>query len=331
MKRILWIAAPILILLIIAWINLPTFLIPKIEQAVAKNCKDCSIKIGSIRLLPAHNLTAHFNDIIFEYNPNDKVRAVIESIHINVPWWSVLSDDRLINFLEFINPEVSYSDGDQKSVSKLVKPNLPYFKIDKTVIQNGRFKYSRHTQGTHSYFNIHNINARLSAVGNTPDLLKQPTQLLADGQVEKSGETHLSVTTFLWEDRTHIDCELKVLNQDLSDLNYFLKENAGVTLSGMMLQGQSFMEMRGDSLITKLAATYDHFDIQFDPMYDRNDFTTFFMNLGAEIMVRRKNTAKSDPKKESVQLVREPNEPIVGFMLRGLKKAAIELSLAQPF
>lgn len=332
MKRLFFFALPLLLLISVAivWANLPGYLIPKIETLVHEQCEDCTLKIESMTLTPTHKISIRLNDIKFKYHPNDAIEAFIESIYITLPWSILYSSEYFIDGIAFVKPNVIYTDGDRKTVSTIKKPNLPIFKINNTEIIDGKFRYNRHTAGTKASFNIQGIKGELSIVGNTPELKKQATQLRASGQVENSGESHLAITTFLWEDNVYIDTELKVKEQNLDDLSIFLKDNAGVSLSGTLLRGETLLQVRDKNLRTFLLATYNHFDIQFDPMYDRNEITAFFMNFYSTILVNRKNTAKNDPKREFVDITREPKESLVSFMLRGLKEAAILLVKAQP-
>lgn len=317
-------------LMFIGWLNLPIMLIPKMEKFVSEECDKCKIKIESMSLTPTHKLAIRFNGINFEYNPNDQVHATFESIYITIPWSTLFSKEYIVDGLAFVKPDVVYTDGDNKTVSTISEPKLPIFVIENTQIINGKFRYNRHTQGTKSSFHIQNINGEISTIGNTELLKEKATQLKATGQVENSGESNLTLTTFLWANNTYIDTEFKVKDQNLHDLSIFLKDNAGVTLSGTLLKGETLMQIRDKNLRTFLLATYDHFDIQFDPTYDRNEITTFFMNFSASILVNKKNTSAGDPTREFVDITREPKEPIVGFMLRGLKEAAIQLVRAQP-
>lgn len=333
MKYIKWIILPLSLLILIlfaTYLLLPTILLPKIEAYVNEGCKHCNLKIATMTILPAAVVQIELNDVRFKYTPNDHVYATIDKIRLSIPFTTFYKTPYIIDDIEFINPNVLYTDGDKKTTSTIEKTKLPLFILHRSSIKNGKFEYVRNTKGTSASFNIYIIDATLSKLGNTPELIKEATQLVANGRVENSGETHLNVTTFLWNENAFVTTVLKVKDQNLEDLNFFLKANAGVNLHGKMLQGTATLEVREQNLITNLMATYQGFKIDFDPMYDRNEFTTFFMNLGSSIITKSQNKAKGDPKDEYVQLTREPNEPIVGFMLRGLKEAAIKLSIAQP-
>ena len=328
MRILKWSLSGLLILIFAVCLILPDLFLPKIEAYVTTKCQRCTIDIADVDILPGTDLVIYLNNVKFSYTPNDKIEGQIHKIRIAIKWLPLLKDSYQIRNLAIGYTEVMYTDNDNNTVSTGAPPILPLIHIEKTEITNGIFQYLRSTKGTSALFVVRDIRAQLSPFSTSPNSKNEEVRLDAEGRVGYSGHTKLNVKTFLWREAAHIDAALSVKDQSLGDLTEFLKENAGVSLSGKMLNGDANLQLRGLDLKTYLKASYQDFDIKIDPMYDRNQFTAFFMNLGAAIAMKKKSKGNTD---EFVELKREPNEPIVGFMLRGLKEAAIRLSMAQPF
>ncbi len=234
---------------------------------------------------------------------------------------TLLGGDLHFNEIVVETPEIFFYDGDQRTVENKTAGKSVAPKIDALEIEDGQFTYIRDTKGTHAVLTVHKIAA---AMRLRPGELSAHAQM----QVGHSGVSKLQVHARFGGRPLEIATKLQVEEQNLADLSRFFEPNAGVKLAGILLSGYALSDSIGDKLHATLWAQYRDFAIHVNKMYDRNELQTFFTNLGIAVAARSSNVENARPPKgESVDIKREQPESVVAFILRGLKEAALKVSL----
>ena len=252
----------------------------------------------------------------------------IKALAVDLEVLPLLRGEVRIHSLKIENPRVIFRDNDAKPAREKksgTKKGELNFDVHSVQISEGEFSYIRMTDGTVASLHIHDISGSLEPLGKT---YGNEVRLSARGRIEKSGEVKLKVATPLFTS-LKVDVELEVSDQNLADLNPFFKENAGVELTGQMLEGKGKAKVEGDTVEASVFARYKGFDLKLHKNGDRSGAAAFFTNLGISIATHEKNLEKErKDQKRGVTLQRESNEPVVGFILRALKEAALRVSMA---
>ena len=325
----------------------------RLESSVRENCATCTLDIGDLQVSLLNPGDFLLHEVRFSSGTRGAfetaVRASSIAVHLSLkPLW-----DRHVNVTQIVSSglEVTLLDGDKKpppaektttrgasgkvdesepSGQTEDSARAPYtFTIQNSIVHHGTLSYTRNHMGTSAHLRVQKIEIELGALGNGKDLKDEPVKGHGEAQVEKSGLVELHVSTYLFRKPLYVDVELFTNDQDLADLTPFFKENAGVNLEGILMKGHGKVKVRGPHLTATLLAEYRGLNIKLDKMYDRNEITAFFMNLGTAVAMGEKNVGKpkSDRQRE-VELEREEKESIVSFILRGLKEAALKVAKA---
>lgn len=193
-------------------------------------------------------------------------------------------------------------------------------------IVGGEFTYIRMAQGTVATLHFHDISGSVEPLGKT---YGNEVRVTARGRIEKSGEVKLKVATPLFTS-LKVDVDVEVTDQNLADLTPFFKENAGVELHGLMLEGKGKAVVEGDTVTASVFARYKDFELKLHGNHARSDAAAFFSNLGIAIATHEKNLDQAlRDQKRGVTLKRNSAEPVVAFILRALKEAALRVSMAK--
>lgn len=322
--------ALVLILAVKIW--LPGRLIEGLQSAVRENCDSCELKItrAKVSVLPPGlglfdvRLTAGSPESSRVVTEVGEVRATLRlrSLFSHVLWIEMLR-------LEDVKVKFTDSDGPSKKQADKESSGSDWsMVISKTQIQDGEFIYVRNTHGTSAQLNVHFTRASLSEMGTSPAFKDLPIRAQALARIEKTGEIDLQVQTAPMQEPLRVTVDMGVKDQDLADLTPFFKENAGVILKGFMRQGHGHVDLEGRKLTATVWAKYEDLDVTLVKMYDRSEVAAFFINLGQAVAMETKN--KDRPKSDQVRDVtiqREDKESIVSFILRGMKEAALKVSM----
>lgn len=310
------------------------FLRQKLQTEVRESCATCALEIGNLHLRLLDPGEVHLTDVHLTTGTKGafEVDARIESIVLKINPRELFNHQLEFERVIIEKPTVRLTDGDVHPA-----PDKPddspaaewTFALNTTEVHFGTLDYTRNHVGTHAHIHVHDVQIKLGQLGNRPPLSEQTVEGTGQAQVEKSGEVWLKVSTTPFKKPLFIDLTLDVKKQNLADLTPFFKANAGVNLEGILRTGHAQVSVRGSSLKATLAADYQDLKITLEKMYDRNELTAFFMNLGTAVTMSKKNVDKpKEDKLRDVELSREGSESIVGFILRGLKEAALKVAQA---
>lgn len=334
--RVLKWTAPVLAALLliagtIAMKQIPNYISGMVNGYFAKKMPNAKFEMGDVSMAVLRPGAFSFNDIKFVSSKKGipELEVEIGKLTVDLDVLPLLKGEVRIGSILIDKPRVVFRDGDAKpgaDKDSSAKNKSLNFDCRGLVISSGEFQYIRMTHGTVATLNVYEIDAEGGPLGQT---LGNQVEVKARGRIEKSGAVELLVKMPLFESPLKVDVEIGVKDQNLADLTPFFKENAGVELHGKMLEGRGTAKVEGRSLRAEVLAKYKDFDLKLHKTYDRSEAAAFFMNLGTAIATAEKNTGKpAKDQQRGVNTQREAGEPIVGFILRGLKEAALRVSMA---
>lgn len=337
MKKLLILISALLVVLFVMLAVLPQVFInykkKKIENDFQEACSSCELKIGEISysLFRASEIEISNFFLISEKAHALESRLQIESIKIHFDPMALFSKMIQVSQISVRGMQVELIDTDKAPKNSQIEgsENDFHFYISHVKVLSARFKYTRKHHGTVASIHINNIRGE---IGEFTDLKKPNTQLASahfNLQIENRGRVQLDVDTRDFLKIKNVMASLTVTNQDLSDLNIFLKPNAGVMLKGNLQKGIGFVNMNGKHETAKVNASYENLEVKVEPFVQRSELESYFTNIGASLAMKPENlTSSPQSQSRDVDTDRQEGESIVGFMLRGLKEAAIKVAMA---
>lgn len=340
MNRNVWrVLAAALVLIAGLYVSALTVVAPRIVriealEAIADACGQCNTEIGSVSFEFLNPGSVRFHDVKMKLGSFGGSEGLLrlKEVRVNLSLLKSRREHIVIDLIRFENPDILFVDGDavsKKSESK-EEPG-PTFEIARTEISNGVFTYTRNTKGTSATLHLADISGFVSRVGSSAELKNEVVEAHLKTQIEKSGEVQLDVAALLRPGPDHVDVVVNIKDQKLDVLTPFFNPNAGVELKGEMLKGRGRVKIRDQEMEANVWAVYRGLELKLNPMYDRTEAEAFFMNLGAELVMNEDDLDKpASQQARTVHSRRENGERIVGFILRGLKEAAIRVAQAAP-
>lgn len=338
MKRILLIFAALAVvaLLLLIWatrVEGPAFVRRKLDIAVAKNCHGCVLEIARIE-----TPLLSFGDVILRGvkfksgKPGGaEVKADVEEVIASIDLRHSSAESLLIKRLRVHRPQLVYTDGDAPSPASAStgESEAGSLSIDATEIRGGQIVYIRNTHGTHAEFVLRDISLSAGTFSTVAAHADAAIDVQTTAQVENSGAIELDVKVKPFAPSLFVDVDLKVRGQNLADLTKFLKANAGVELMGQLERGRSRIRVRGDEAKVRVWAEYHGLNVKLHPMYDRSEWMAFLTSLGTDLTMSEDNEDSLEiDKRRSIVYTRKPGQSIVGFIVQGMKAAAIKVAQA---
>jgi hypothetical protein len=325
MKKYILIA--IILLVVTALLAAPNYLAHKLEVLATQQCPTCELKIGKASLLGG----LKFSDVDLKMgNPKTfQTEIKVESIAVSVAVTSLFSHKIVIENCTIEKPKIVLTNGDEKTPHHDDKEESEWtFQISGLEINDGDFAYVRNHEGTHAVLEARNIDAKFGTISNEPQYLKELVEFELSGQLERSGKTKVKVATTLFTSPPHTEVQVEIQEQKIGDMTKFLKPNAGVMLAGELLHAENHIVARGSNLESKISGEFKNLAITFVPTPERKSLGAALMNAGSDIAVKSENVQMApNEQTATIQAKREKDESYVSFILRGLKEAAIKLSL----
>lgn len=314
---------------------LPSIAGSQINLAVQSACASCKFEIGSVSFgffKPSEILIRNVR-LKQGYLGSSELLIRIDSILIDVDLATSTSKQVSIAKIRVYEPDVLLVDGDANSPQSDVASAASdlTFVVASTELTDGQFTYTRVTKGTTATLHVAKIQGEFSPFGTSSDLQDRFVDVHLKAQIEKSGETELDLRIPMQSAADHVDVSVYLKDQDLAVTTPFFKPNAGVELQGKIVKARGRARVRDQVLTASAWVIYQGLSIKLNPMYDRTKLAAFFMNLGADLAMKEEDLDldKAD-QTEFLKIRREPNERIVGFILRGLKEAAIKVARKVP-
>jgi hypothetical protein len=307
----------------------------QVKRAWDHDCPSCRLEIGRVFFWPFSREVSFYNLRLVAGRPETLgVEATIQSLSAHVAANKLMRGHFYISEIRIESPNVVIRDGDTPTPAKTPESSASppsdsgpptEFVIESMIVRNGSFRYERTIHGHTARLHVHRIAGGVGPVGSTPALRAQPISGEVSCVLEKSGESKLRVTYFPFAEKLKADVDLAVKGQNLGDLAFF-ERNDGIALKGRLVEGKSHVSVRDRLLQGWVYAKYDGFGVEFDPQRDRSENQAFFMNLGAKLMMDPDNRDEARPDQtKAIEAERRPGEALVGFILRGMKEAALDV------
>lgn len=314
---------------------LPQIAKSEIVDAVESSCASCKFEIGSVAFGLLNPGQVRIRDVRVKegYEGSSELLVKIESIYLDINLAASSRDHIAIREIQLREPDVLLVDGDAKSPEAKHGDDStgPTFAIDSTKLSDGVFTYTRNTKGTSATLHLAKIQGEFTALGTSKDLKDKFVEAHLKTQIEKSGETEVDLRVPMTGAANNVDVSVYIRDQDLGVTTPFFNPNAGVELKGQIVKARGRVRVRSNDLVASAWIIYHGLELKLNPMYDRSKAEAFLLNIGADLVM--KETDLDLDKKDQTEYLhakREPNERIVGFILRGLKEVAIQVARKAP-
>ena len=302
----------------------------EIINAIEEACASCEIEIGhvSFALLSPLDVGVHGLKLKVGYAGGSEAIMRVDEIEVIGSFSKSSRAKIVIEKIRIIDPVISFGDGDAVTNKKRHKAEPgPIVVVENIEIIKGEFTYIRGTKGTSATLHLHDINGSLGPIESTGDEIAKAH---LKNRIENSGSIEIDIAAKL-KGPDHVDVSVAMREQNLADTNAFFKPNAGVTLTGILEKGRGRVRVRDQQAQASVWAVYHGLSLELSPMYDRSALMAFLTNLGAELVMADDDTDLD--KKDQMQIVdvpREKDERIIGYVLRSLKEAAIKVARDAP-
>lgn len=334
-KILAYCAAGIIVVAVILYVATVKVIAPWIARAeiidsVEGSCATCEIELSNVSFALLSPLNATLNGLKMKVGYEGGSEAVfsIESIRVAVSFAESSKKKIVVESVLIDEPVITFADGDavSRKTNRKREPG-PDVVIEKVEISKGEFTYIRNTKGTSAALHLHHINGEIGPLGSAR---KDPAKAHLKTRIEMSGSVEIDIVAKL-KGPDEVDVSVYIRDQNLADTTPFFKSNAGVSLKGTMLKGRGRVRVRDQKMKASVWAVYHGLELELNPMYDRTKSEAFFMNLGADLVMTEDDVdlAKAD-QTQALDVPREKNERIIGYVLRGLKEAAIKVAMKAP-
>ena len=333
MSRFLRILALVFCCAAVAWASFTQFIEPEIlyhkSHDLLQNCGTCHLdwSHASISLLGNEIILEQVN--ISQGDPDfTAVSARIERVTIRIALSDLFFRQVHIQNVTVDSPQVVVTEGDGKYSSEAISAKSAShwtYKIDSTTITAGRFTYVR-TLGTGSAtIHIKHIFGTISALGTA--LMTQETKAEVKAQLEDSGHFTLIIHSPLYAELEKINLDLKIEQQNISDMNSYFENSDGILLHGKLLYCHAFVGLLEHSARAWVRAKFEDLNLHFQKTRKRSALTAFISNLVASVKLQSSDLDQTASRQTSgVTIFRKNRESLVSFLLRGMMASAIKVA-----
>lgn len=325
-KKLKILSASLAVILMFA-IGLGTFALPALLKKyftaqIKENCKSCEFSSEGIkfRLLP--------NRLIFKglrltggNAKNTLVEANVERLVVNFSIRQLMNRMVKIRKVSFEHPRVVVTEGDEKTAPSPESTEVSSWdlEIDHIDLNEGFFTYHREHLGTRASLRVASLKGTISALGSSPSRRDAAVNAHVTGVLEETGSLDLTVVSPVFAKKLQVDVWLDLMDMTLDKVNSYFIPDSGTKLTGALIHGKAEVVLRGRTIKSKVHANYLGLDIKFRKTKERGALTTLASNLfsGVKPAKNRSRTASTD---------RNPEEPLVGFIFRGMRDAALKVA-----
>ncbi len=334
MRRIIFIVCAGLIVagVVATEVVAPRLIRRKVIALIEENCGSCTFTLPrvGISLLPV-SVSLEAPQLVWGEPHYTRVDAQAGRILARISLLKLLRRQLYFRQVEIEAPKVVVTEGDLRfppSEPREAAPPSRWTYVSQGVKLNaGKFRYVRLRQPQNAIIRVSDIEGNVGPWGTTPDLHGQETRAHAKGRLEDSGSFTLSITMPVPSKPLHVDIELEIAGQNLSDINSFFEFDDGIKLRGTLVQGRGLTAIRGTKLKASVEAKYLGLGIEFEKTKERSAIAAFFSNLIQSIKIDPSSIGeKPSDQVRSVEIECEPGETIMQFILRGMKDAALKVA-----
>ncbi len=332
--KLLMIVAGILVLLLITAELLVTHAIRKqLISSFNGSCATCTLTLDRVHLswLPFSIILEGVH--LSGGDPKTtKVEAEIERVVARSSFRNLILKKLHFSRIQFHTPHVVVTEGDLRvPASHREKRTLRSLVIESIDLIAGKFTYRRvfgdDKEERTATLHVKEIQGNIGKLSTLRPSRDHMSRGQAKGRLENSGGFILTVEAAPFSEILKVNVDLNMAGQNLADVSLFFQTTDGVKLAGKLEKGQSLIKVREKRLTGWVRAEYDGLDFKFEETESRGKISTFFSNLINSMKLRRSDTGKKPTDQtHETELIREPNETLIHFILRGMKEAAIEVA-----
>ena len=294
----------------------------QITAQIEESCKSCEFNSEKIELslFPPRVI---FDDVHFITGDakSTLVDAQVERFILFISIHQLMSHLLKFKQVVIVNPVVTVTEGDLKgSRSKGdSSPSEWDLEMDHVELKNGQFTYKREHLGKTGVLQIGNINGEIGEFSSTDLRRDELVTAHTTAILEQSGKIDLTIAALLFSKAIHVDISLALNGLVLDETNRYFSPDDGIKLDGKILRAQSQSSIRGRGLHSKVSVDYEGLSLKFQKTSERSELGAVFSTLfsGVKSTKDRSRIANSE---------RKPDEPLVGFILRGMKEAALKVA-----
>ncbi len=312
----------LILMIITAGYIVPYQLRKQITNTIEGNCNSCEFTTEEIDLglFPTRVV---LDDVHFVGGDRKStlIDSHIERLIFTISTRMLLNHVLKIKQLAVIKPNVIVTEGDQKGdhSPKNESKSAWDLEIDHINIDGGYFTYHRKHLEKTGTLQISDINGSVGEISSKEEKRDQPVIAKVTAILEQSGKIDLKISPNLFSKEIHVDVLLGLSKLNLAEINRYFEPDDGIKLKGVITQSEAKVSVRGKSLHSEVMVDYYGLGIKFSKTSDRSSLTAIITNLlaGVKPMKDRGRTANVN---------RNPDEPLVGFILRGMKEAALKVA-----
>jgi hypothetical protein len=203
--------------------------------------------------------------------------------------------------------------------------------IESIEVAAGRFTYIRvfgsGKEARRAILHVKDIQASVGELGTTPQMRDRMVHGLAKGRLESSGGFLLTVEAAPFFKVLKVDVDLQMTEQNLVDMSPFFETTDGIRLGGKLHKGRSLVKVRERKLTGWVQVQYDGLDVKYEETKSRGKISAFFSNLVNSIKLHPSSMGKNPADQtRDIELMREPREALIHFILRGMKEGALKVA-----
>jgi hypothetical protein len=310
----------------------------KIQSDLYEACPKCELKLGAISFswIPGKLL---IRDLEFTGDPSSAtgIDFSLESISLKGNLSSVFGKAVELSAIEIVRAKVvvsEVSDGPPGVHSKFPLPGhatawLPPLRISSVKVIQSEFTYALKVSKKSALLQVRSIDANTGPLVTRANLLIPPqtdsntqVHLELSGTLERTGRLDIKVEFEPFARVNHDLVEIRVRDQNLSELNSFFLIEDGLRLSGTLDSGLARFRLTEGKLTGTLHTHYQNLDLNFSTDPRHGLLKTLIAKLVSQGFVKTRPINKEDRAEVIVLEQRKPFQPITQFLLQGLKSGA---------
>lgn len=279
----------------------------------------CERSLGALWIGPA---SITLSEVRIEAGNDDVERWEVSASRIVLePRWAELWTGKpSFRRAEVQGLRVKLLEGDAPKKKSEPGP-APAFRIDALRVVGGRFAYERRYRGRRGSLKFSEIN--MTAGTLRPELATQATPVKLTALMGKSGQVAIDLNArfFASDPELRLRLTLKALN--LQEANEYFRPLDELELRGTLQE--AVCEVRGGAreLRANVALRFRGFDVDFHAGRERSGFSAALGDLLGSMFFPEDTKGRAYAPGYAT-ITREANESPVGFVLRGLKEAAMK-------
>ena len=298
--------------------------------SVNESCPRCTIEIGRVDVDFLRPGRVVLHGLRFEGAISDVSRIAVEVGRLSAiaAVWPLAEGRLEIERIEAELPRVTLTETDGRAPPKTSpREREPIgsagrLRVGQIDIKQGEFIYA-HAAGA----KVNRLRLR-DVRGEVVD--RSGARVRLRGEIGTSGSAVLAASFPFSARPNEVDLDVVVERFKFEDVAPFMRIENGIRLKGTLLHAHGSVRMRGRRLSCRFDGAYEDLTVDVEPTPTRSRAKAFLMNLGAALVVPKKNVGRPAAERHAdVALERRADESIVEFLLRGLQDGALKVAGSQ--